>query len=152
MYKVPAAAPHLLVGLGHTNDNQQISSRLKSSRRSHGSINNSNRKDQMKQKINLGEVFIHIGALARLGITDIKTALARFEKCDWGDIPDAVKKSNDKAIGTIGRVKAIYHNSQREAFLVFREERGDVTVIIMPQDYCLDEFKLKLELTNDNRG
>lgn len=65
---------------------------------------------------------------------DMKTALSRYSKCDWGDLCEEDKQANDEALTCGERLLGKYPTSCGDIYIITEWDRS-VTTILFPNEY-----------------
>lgn len=92
-------------------------------------------------KFNLGRVAVTCEVNAQMETdnvfaTFVKTSLGRYVKCDWGDLSEEDKKSNDDALDDDSRIFAAYvYPKTNEKIWIITECDRSVTTILFPHEY-----------------
>lgn len=93
-------------------------------------------------KFNLGQTVATPGALEALENAGQAPAqfLARHAACDWGEVPDEDKQSNDEALTTGARLLSAYTLASDVRIWVITEAcdgegRRAATTILLPEEY-----------------
>ena len=89
----------------------------------------------MDSKFPLGQIVMTTNAQATLHGEDILSALARHAACDWGEVDDEDKHSNDQALQEGSRLLSAYTDRQGVKFWIITEADRSVTTILLPEDY-----------------
>lgn len=84
----------------------------------------------------LGFVAVTAGALERLSPGDIESALNRHARCEWGEMEEEDRRTNDRAVRTGGGVLSVHRGGQdRERFYVITDPGHAVTTVLLPSEY-----------------
>ncbi len=88
-------------------------------------------------KFNLGQVVATPGALEALeSAGQLPTEfLSRHAACDWGEVDDEDKQSNDDALKTGARLLSAYRTSLDERLWIITEADRSSTCILLPSEY-----------------
>ena len=73
-------------------------------------------------------------ALAASG-EDVWTLLHRHQSCDWGDVDQDDKRSNDRALANGGRLLSVYHTRTGVKLWVITEWDRSATTVLLPSEY-----------------
>lgn len=85
--------------------------------------------------LELGQLVATPGALAALSQDDIRTALGRHVRGDWGDCCPDDATENDFSLTRQLRVVSVYHSGEGVKFWVITEADRSVTTILLPEEY-----------------
>jgi hypothetical protein len=84
----------------------------------------------------LGETLITRNAQNVLRYLDVNAALARHEKCDWGDLCDEDWARNNSAVKNDGgRIFSAYRYFRDVKFWIITEADRSYTTVMLPEDY-----------------
>lgn len=90
----------------------------------------------------LGEVYITRGAQAELCSperdphhADVRDALARHMRGDWGDVCDADWDENDFSVENGFRILSSYRSRAGVKFWIITEADRSLTTILLPEEY-----------------
>ena len=83
----------------------------------------------------LGQTAITRNALETLHPMDVQDALARHERCDWGDCGPEDAAENDFSLGKYLRIFSVYHDRNGTKFWIITEADRSVTTVLLPEDY-----------------
>jgi len=83
----------------------------------------------------LGRVVATPGALDALSGDEMRTALSRHRRGDWGDLCDEDKQENDFAIGRRIRILSAYRSSAGVKFWIITEADRSATTVLLPDEY-----------------
>jgi DNA primase len=83
----------------------------------------------------LGGLVATPNALAQLTELDIRTALARHIRGDWGDVCEEDRQANDTALEEGTRLVSVYHSAKKVKFYLITEWDRSVTTVLLPEDY-----------------
>lgn len=84
----------------------------------------------------LGDIVATPGALGRLRPSDIVSALSRHAQCEWGEMGEEDRRTNDRALMTGGGVMSVHSGGEnRERFYVITDPGHAVTTILLPCEY-----------------
>lgn len=70
----------------------------------------------------------------RVFAQEIMMCLQRHSQCDWGDLSEADKQSNDEAIQTGDRIFSAYETTQGRIWIITEADRS-ATTILFPDEY-----------------
>lgn len=85
--------------------------------------------------IALGRFVATPAALAALTHLDIRRALQRHLRGDWGDLDSEDRAANDRGVKQGGRLLSAYHSEAGVKFYVITEHDRSVTTVLLPEDY-----------------
>ena len=85
--------------------------------------------------ITLGQTVITPNALNTLHPEDVKDALVRHARGDWGDCGKEDAAENEFAVGKHLRLFSVYHDRNGEKFWIITEADRNSTSILLPEDY-----------------
>ena len=83
----------------------------------------------------LGRLLITPGALERIPELEVRNALARHARRDWGDIRDTDRRANDLAVERGTRIFSVYYSSHGVKFWVVTEANRSATTVLLPEEY-----------------
>jgi hypothetical protein len=86
-------------------------------------------------KFSLGRIVATPAALQVLSEIDIRTALARHIRGDWGDLDKRDKAENELALEEGFRLLSAYSTASGKKFWVITEADRSVTTVLLPEDY-----------------
>lgn len=66
---------------------------------------------------------------------DVKAALDRHHRGDWGDLCPEDRQANDDALKTGERLLSAYQDRNRRKFWIITEADRSVTTVLLPEDY-----------------
>lgn len=82
----------------------------------------------------LGNIFITRGASAVLDHAEIRTALARHVRGDWGEVCQEDQEANDRAVADGERLLSAYRSGQTQYWVMTEADRS-ATTILLPDEY-----------------
>jgi hypothetical protein len=82
----------------------------------------------------LGQVVITRNALDVLHPEDVKAALARHAKGDWGDLSDEDRRENEVSLAQQLRLLSAYRDRSATKFWIITEADRSATTILLPED------------------
>ena len=88
-----------------------------------------------RQKFPLGQVVITRNALDTLLDRDVRRALARHARSDWGDLCEEDRQQNELCLSAGGRLFSAYRAADGTKFWIITEADRSVTTVLLPQDY-----------------
>lgn len=83
----------------------------------------------------LGETVITRNAQESLTPDDIREALARHRRGDWGEVPPEDAEENELSLKEGFRLLSAYRSREGTRFWVITEACRSVTTILLPEDY-----------------
>jgi hypothetical protein len=86
-------------------------------------------------KFSLGQVVATPNALAAIPDDEVKNALSRHVRGDWGTLDAEDLNANERALRSGGRLFSSYHSSQNVKFWAITECDRSVTTVLLPEDY-----------------
>lgn len=89
----------------------------------------------MELKLKLGKVVTTKDALKVLERSEIVTALARHEKCDWGEMSANDVLSNEYDLVAGGPVMSKYTSKKGISFYVITEGNRSCTTVLLTHEY-----------------
>jgi hypothetical protein len=87
------------------------------------------------QLFELGQVVTTPGALAALSADEIRKALARHHRGDWGEVGRHDWRTNEEALTEGFRLFSVYRGENAEKFWVITEADRSSTCVLLPEDY-----------------
>lgn len=91
--------------------------------------------NQQPRKFPLGMLVQTPGSRDVLDVRDVRIALARHERCDWGDCcPDDIAANND-ALNTGGRLLSAYTDRMGIWLWIITEADRSATTVLLPDEY-----------------
>lgn len=82
----------------------------------------------------LGRVVATPGVSEAIPRSSINTALARHQSGDWGNLPTADLKENDRAVHLQRRILSSYEAAGTKFWIITEADRS-VTTILLPSEY-----------------
>ena len=86
-------------------------------------------------KFPLGRIVATPGVLRALTPEEIRTALGRHAKGDWGDIDEEDRRENDFSLTNGFRLLSAYQSLGGKRFWIITEADRSVTTILLPEEY-----------------
>ena len=83
----------------------------------------------------LGQTLITPNARDTLNPEDVRAALQRHARCDWGDCSEDDAVENEFALDKYLRLFSVYHDRNGVKFWIITEADRQVTTILLPEDY-----------------
>lgn len=83
----------------------------------------------------LGQVVITPAALDQVNPEDIRFALGRHSRGDWGDCGKEDAGENELSLTEGFRLLSVYHDRNRVKFWIITEADRSSTCILLPEDY-----------------
>ncbi|MEO7677456.1 MAG: hypothetical protein ABIV39_11905 [Verrucomicrobiota bacterium] len=87
------------------------------------------------QKFNLGQIVITTNADTVLPPEEVRTALTRHRRCDWGDVCAEDRKVNERGVLEQGMILSSYQTSNGVKFWIITDPGHEVTTVLLPDDY-----------------
>ena len=88
-----------------------------------------------KRKFELGQIVITKAAHESLLLADVLEAVRRHSNCDWGELDEHDKETNETALIEDTRLFSAYRSESGIRFYVITEYDRQLTTIILPEDY-----------------
>ncbi len=82
-----------------------------------------------------GKYVMTAEAFRVLDPADVKAALDRHHRGDWGELCLEDKQANQDALATGGRLFSSYQDRNRRKFWIITESDRSVTTVLLPEDY-----------------
>lgn len=86
-------------------------------------------------RVPLGRLFITQGALAALSAEDVRLALGRHLRGDWGDVGPEDWEENELSLREGFRLLSAYESASGVKFWVITEADRSMTKILLPEEY-----------------
>jgi hypothetical protein len=86
-------------------------------------------------KFPLGQIVATPNALNSVPDKEIKAALQRHVRGDWGNLDEEDKQENENALKQGRRMLSSYLTSQNTKFWIITEHDRSVTTVLLPEDY-----------------
>ena len=86
-------------------------------------------------KFNLGQTVITATAKAVLSPEDVRIALLRHSRGDWGDLCSDDRKVNERGVLDRGMILSSYQSADGVKFWVITDPGHDCTTVLLPEDY-----------------
>ncbi len=86
-------------------------------------------------RVSLGEIVITPGAASVLSQDEIRKAILRHSRGDWGDLDLEDAQSNDLHLQQGGPIASIYRSSTGQKFYVVTESDRATTTVLLPSEY-----------------
>ena len=83
----------------------------------------------------LGQVVVTTCAACKLNPVDVKAAIGRHARGDWGDLEPADWQVNDQRVVSGGPLASIYKDAKGKRFYVLTESDRSVTTVLLPEEY-----------------
>lgn len=83
----------------------------------------------------LGQVVSTPGALDQLRQAEIISSLRRHAACDWGDVCDEDRQTNNEALEHGLRLFSVYHSTNGVKFWIITEADRSSTCVLLPEEY-----------------
>ena len=88
-----------------------------------------------ESKFPLGHLVITQNALDVLDETSVAECVARHASGDWGELCDADRRENERALLCGLRLFSVYRDATGRKFYVISEHNRSVTTVLLPEDY-----------------
>lgn len=88
-----------------------------------------------KLRFELGRLFITRSAAAALSDQQVRAAISRHARCDWGHVTRQDWLANEQAVRVGGQLVSVYHSAEGVKFYVITDAGRDVTTLLLPEDY-----------------
>lgn len=85
--------------------------------------------------VKIGQLAVTPAVLEAVPVPELMTALRRHMRCDWGDVCEADRKENDRALRNGERLLSSYRAKNGTKFWIITEADRSVTTILLPEDY-----------------
>lgn len=84
----------------------------------------------------LGKTVITVNAKERLDSESVaKVLLDRYVNCDWGELCEEDKQTNEEALKYGGRLFGAYSDVNGTRFWIITEADRSYTTVLLPEDY-----------------
>ncbi len=83
----------------------------------------------------LGILLITMPALRAIPEEDIRQALGRHMRGDWGDVDADDKRANELALQHDTRILSSYRSAKNVKFWIITEADRSQTTVLLPEDY-----------------
>ena len=83
----------------------------------------------------LGRIVATPNALQNLLQEDIHTGLQRHQAGDWGELDNADREANDRALIDGTRILSAYRAAKGTRFWIITEADRSATTVLLPEDY-----------------
>jgi hypothetical protein len=87
------------------------------------------------RRVKLGTTVITRGANEALNPEDVLHAMARHERCDWGEVCEEDRRANDEALVEGTRLLSAYRDGNGTRFWVITEADRSATTVLLPDEY-----------------
>ena len=74
-------------------------------------------------------------ALQCLSADDMRCALARHQRGDWGHVDQDDRQTNDQGLLKGGRLLSVYDSVSGQRFWIITEADRSATTVLMPDEY-----------------
>jgi hypothetical protein len=88
-----------------------------------------------QSRFNLGRMVITLNANAILTSEEVRLALWRHSRGDWGDVCAEDAKMNEERVHQKGMILSAYQSAKGEKFWVITDPGHEVTTVLLPEDY-----------------
>jgi hypothetical protein len=86
-------------------------------------------------KFQCGRIVLTSSALNHLSHNDIRSAIARHQNGDWGNLTDKDRQANDQALIESKGILSVYSSGDGKPFWIVTEADRSLTTILLPEDY-----------------
>ena len=86
-------------------------------------------------KFQHGTIVATRAAAERIPEMVMAAALLRHLNGDWGDVPEADRAANDRAVRDGDRLLSAYHAPDQTRFWILTEADRSATTVLLPEDY-----------------
>ena len=83
----------------------------------------------------LGSIYITPGAMAALSNGDIRNALERHARGNWGDVDEHDRLENERSLRNECRLMSVYHTATKVKFWIITEADRATTTLLLPDEY-----------------
>jgi len=83
----------------------------------------------------LGQLMITTHAADKLDPFDVRVALGRHSRGDWGEVCQEDAAENEHALRERGRLLSVYRDRFQKRFYILTEADHSVTTVLFPEDY-----------------
>ena len=90
---------------------------------------------QERPKFELGQIVATPNANEIVSRDEMKTALARHQRGDWGDLDEDDRDANNHALEFGLRLLSAYTTEKGNKFWIITEADRSVTTVLLPEDY-----------------
>lgn len=90
-------------------------------------------------KFQIGSTYMTAGIKAKVAedkvfAQEVYMCLHRHSQCDWGDLSEDDKQSNDEALQTGDRILSAYETTQGRIWIITEADRS-ATTVLFPDEY-----------------
>ncbi len=89
----------------------------------------------IKSKFLLGQIVITANAQRTINHDDVRRALIRHAKGDWGDLCEGDRRENELSLKQGYRLLSVYRAADDTKFWIITEADRSVTTVLLPEDY-----------------
>ena len=86
-------------------------------------------------KFQYGAIVATRAAAERIPEAVMAAALLRHLNGDWGDVSEADRAANDRAVRDGDRLLSAYHAPDQTRFWILTEADRSATTVLLPEDY-----------------
>lgn len=86
-------------------------------------------------KFPLGQIVATPNALNSIPPDEVRSALDRHVRGDWGTLTAEDWEANEQALAHGGRLFSVYYSAQNIKFWIITEHDRSVTTVLLPEDY-----------------
>lgn len=88
----------------------------------------------MKKKFELGQLFMTKGVAENCNYEDLFECVKRHSDCDWGDLDEDDKRTNDYAVEHGEQILSAYELFGTKILIITEGDRS-YTTILLPEEY-----------------
>ena len=88
-----------------------------------------------EEKFPLGRTVTTPRALAKVPNEEMQAALFRHHHGDWGDLCEADRVANDRALIEGSRLLSVFRTKAGTRFYIITEHDRSVTTVLLPEEY-----------------
>ncbi len=92
-------------------------------------------RERIVARFEMGGIYVTPGALERLTECDVREALQRHARGDWGHVGSEDWEANDRALDDGARLLSSYRTASGEKFWVITEADRSATTVLLPEEY-----------------
>lgn len=89
----------------------------------------------METQLILGKTYLTAAALRTLNPEDVRDALGRHARGDWGEVCPADWEENELSVQDGFRILSVYHDRSGTKFWIITEADRSATTVLLPDDY-----------------
>lgn len=88
-----------------------------------------------RKNVPLGQTVITPGAFAALDESDLRNAISRHVRGDWGEVDPDDWAENELSYEKGFRILSVYNASNGTRFWIITEADRSVTTVLLPEEY-----------------